>query len=144
VSGITLDVTIPASPENVWAHLRHIERHVDWMQDAEKIVFADDQREGVGTSFTCLTKIGPLRTRDLMTVTRWEEARAMGVTHRGLFRGSGLFTLEQVAAGTRLNWTEVITFPWYFVGPVGAFVARPILRAVWRGNLRRFSRTISA
>lgn len=134
---------LPYSAEQVWEELRHIDRHVTWMLDAASITFEGDQREGVGTTFHCVTKIGPLRTTDIMTVTQWEEGRRMGVAHRGLVTGEGVFTLTQTGRGTLLEWEEDLTMPWQFLGPVGAFLARPLFRLVWTGNLRRFASQLS-
>ena len=123
----------------MWADLSRLKTHVEWMADAEHLEFLTDTHLGVGTRFRVATRIGPFRTSDLMTVTVWEPSREMAVTHDGLFNGSGRFVLEPVAGGTRLLWNETIRFPWYLVGPLGALMARPVLRAIWRGNLRRFA-----
>ena len=136
---ITIGVTVPHSASDVWAELRHIDRHVQWMSDAQSITFHDDQREGVGTSFDCRTKIGPLVTTDVMTITRWDDNVAMGVTHRGIFTGRGEFVLSGDGSDTRITWHESLEFPWWCGGVVGAVLARPILRAVWRKNLIRLA-----
>lgn len=137
---IRVRTTIDAHPRDVWALLENIERHVEWMRDAESITFVSSRRRGVGTEFECLTRVGPLRTRDLMRVTEWEPRRAMGIEHRGAVTGSGRFTLRARRGGrTRFTWTERLTLPWWMGGPAGAIVARPILRRIWRGNLRRLA-----
>ena len=84
---VTVSATYPVAPEVVWQELRHVERHVTWMSDAVAIEFLGDQREGVGTSFRCTTKVGPFKTEDLMTITLWVENTVMGVEHRGLVTG---------------------------------------------------------
>ena len=55
MSSIRVETTINRSPEQVWAIVEPVERHVDWMQDAEAIRFVNDQRRGVGTQFLCDT-----------------------------------------------------------------------------------------
>ena len=126
-----------ASPEAVWAEVRHLERHVDWMSDAEEIRFISDSRSGLGTSFDCLTRVGPIRLTDRMTVTEWREGRTIGVNHVGLVRGSGRFTVSRVRRDrTRFTWEEHLTFPWWMGGPVGGFFGRIVLRRIWRHNLR--------
>jgi carbon monoxide dehydrogenase subunit G len=128
---------IPLPPDAVWAEVERIEDHARWMTDAVAIEFEGDQRRGVGTRIRVATRIGPFRTTDLMEFTRWERPATMGVTHRGLFSGVGEFRLRPEGGGTRFEWTEQVRFPWFFAGPLGAVVARPILRRIWRGNLRR-------
>lgn len=143
---INVSIDIPASAERVWQVVEPVERHVDWMADAESIEFLTDQRRGVGTSFLCRTKVGPIRLTDKMRITRWEPGRAMGVEHVGLVTGSGVFTLEPLSAtSTRFVWDETLIFPWWLGGPLGAFVGgKIVLRSIWRGNLRRLSALCAA
>lgn len=151
-----METTIAAPPDDVWRRLADIGDHVTWMADAAEIRFTGDRRSGVGTVFECETRLGPLRTTDVMEVTEWRDAAAMGVRHKGLFTGTGRFVLEPapVRAGTTdagegegatvLSWEEDLVFPWWLGGSVGAWAARPILRWVWRGNLRRFADLVTA
>lgn len=140
MTSITVRATYDAPPSAVWAELRHIERHVEWMHDAVAITFTNDQREGVGTTFRCDTKVGPFRTADLMTITEWVENTSMGVRHRGLITGEGRFVLRPAGPATELTWRESIEFPWWLAGALGAAAARPVLRAIWRRNLDLLSR----
>ncbi len=134
---------IDRPPGEVWADVRDIASHVAWMQDAVAIRFLTDQIEGTGTRFECDTKIGPFSLVDVMEITSWDDDERMGVRHAGLVQGTGEFTLRPVGDGrTEFRWEEDLTFPWWMAGPVGAFVARPILRRVWRGNLRRLKARI--
>lgn len=139
---VTVSAFYPVSPGELWEELRHIDRHVTWMNDAVSITFLSDQREGVGTSFRCRTKVGPFVTEDVMTIDRWEEGEAMGVTHRGLVAGEGVFRLTAEANGTRMTWSEKLLFPWFALGPIGSTVASPILRALWKKNLENLRREV--
>jgi carbon monoxide dehydrogenase subunit G len=134
---LTLSTELPAPVAVVWEELRHIDRHVHWMADAESITFTTEQHEGVGTQFRCRTKVGPLVTTDVMTITAWEPERTMGVRHSGLITGEGAFHLVAKGDATDMTWAETLIFPWWAGGPLGALVATPILRAIWRRNLRR-------
>jgi len=137
VPGIAVEVVIDAPAAFVWADLESIESHVDWMQDAESIRFLTDQQSGVGTRFECKTVVGPFKLTDIMEIVDWQAGSSMGVTHQGLVVGAGQFTLRASGASTVFSWVEELTFPWYFAGPLGAAAARPILKAIWKGNLRR-------
>jgi carbon monoxide dehydrogenase subunit G len=141
VAGIRVSIDIDAPVDRVWQVVEPVERHVDWMADAESIEFVTDQRRGVGTAFLCVTKVGPIRLTDKMRITQWEPRRAMGVEHVGIVTGTGVFTLEATsAATTRFVWEERLVFPWWLGGPLGAFVGgKLVLRAIWRGNLRRLA-----
>jgi hypothetical protein len=135
--------TIPASVADVWADVRDLGSHVEWMADAEAIRFTTRRREGVGAAFECDTKVGPFRLKDLMEVTEWQEGRTIGVRHAGLVTGVGRFTLRRAGLrrrSTRFTWEERLTFPWWMGGPVGALAGSVVLRLVWRRNLRRLRR----
>ncbi len=135
---VRVGITIAAAPATVWQTIEPIERHVDWMADAESIRFTSHRTRGTGTAFDCVTRIGPFRLVDRMVVTEWEPPRAMGIEHRGVVAGRGRFTLRRTVRNhTRFRWTERLRFPWWLGGPVGALAAWPVLRLVWRRNLRR-------
>jgi hypothetical protein len=129
---------VAASRSAVWTDLERIEDHAEWMRDAVAIRFVGDRRRGTGTVFECDTKVGPIRLTDVMEVTDWEEGASMAVEHRGVVTGSGRFTLEEgPGTATTIRWRERLRFPWWLGGPIGGWVARPVLAALWRGNLRR-------
>lgn len=134
-SGIVVSVIIEAPPEVVWKEAADLASHAEWMADAESIVFRSERRSGVGTVMEVLTVIGPLRTTDVMEVTEWVEGRSIGVTHEGAVSGAGRFTLKAEETGTRFTWSEDLRFPWRFGGPIGAWLARPLFRWIWRRNL---------
>ncbi|MCZ7526880.1 MAG: SRPBCC family protein [Acidimicrobiia bacterium] len=135
---IRVCTTIDASPADVWGEVERIDRHVEWMADAESISFRSARTGGVGAEFEVETRVGPLRTTDVMVVTEWRPRRAMGIVHRGVVTGTGRFTLHRRRGGrTRFCWEERLAFPWWMGGPVGERAARPVLRRIWRGNLRR-------
>ncbi len=114
------------------------------MADAVAIRFQTEQTRGVGTSFFCDTKVGPIKLVDVMTITAWEPEKVMGVKHTGVVTGTGEFTLEPIGSnGTRFTWTESLDFPWWLGGPIGAFVGGQIvMKAIWRRNLRELKKLV--
>ena len=135
---IHLCTVINCTPEETWASVEDISTHIEWMADAESITFTSDQRSGVGTQFECLTKVGPLKTVDVMTVTAWGPPTRMGIEHRGMVTGSGDFMISSDGRGrTIFCWDEVLHFPWWMGGVIGEYFGRPLLKHVWRANLRR-------
>ena len=116
------------------------------MADAVSIRFLSADRRGLGTSFACETRLGPLRTTDIMEITEWSPPSRMGVSHSGAVTGEGLFELHEAAPGasTRLVWTEDLRLPWWLGGPLGAVAARPLLRGVWKRNLARLAHRVES
>ncbi len=142
---ITVGITIDAPPDVTWRAVEPIEHHVHWMAEAETIRFTGTRTRGVGTTFDCVTKVGPIRMTDRMTITEWEPGRMMGIEHTGVVTGRGRFTLRRRRGRrTRFTWKERLTFPWWMGGAVGAFAAKPVLRAIWRRNLRRLKAIVEA
>jgi hypothetical protein len=135
---VELCETIGVPPETVWAAMEHIETHTEWMADAVAITFRTEQRQGVGTEFECLTRIGPFTTTDVMTVTEWRPGVEMGIEHRGVVTGRGSFTLQALPGGmTELCWHEQLSYPWWMGGPVGERTSKPVFERIWRANLHR-------
>jgi hypothetical protein len=144
VGRIRVSIDINATPHRVWEIVEPVERHIDWMADAVAIRFQTEQTRGVGTSFFCDTKVGPIKLVDVMTITAWEPEKVMGVKHTGVVTGTGEFTLEPIGStGTRFTWTESLDFPWWLGGPLGAFVGGQIvMKAIWRRNLRKLKQLV--
>ena len=132
---IQISTHINVSPEILWEELRHIDRHVNWMNDAVSMTFTSPTTEGVGTQFSCLTKVGPLKTTDIMTITQWQENKTMGVEHVGLVKGTGTFHIEPHGEGSTITWKETLSFPLFFLGSLGALAANPLLTYIWKKNL---------
>lgn len=138
MSRIVVSIDIDAPRQRVWDEVAVLERHVDWMADAERIEFLTDSRSGVGTRMEVLTVVGPLRTTDVMEFTEWEPPTRMAIRHQGLVTGVGAFTLTELEGGrTRFTWDEELTFPWYLGNGITATLAKPVLRAIWRRNLTK-------
>ena len=143
MSSIRVSIDVPKPIGVVWDEAARLDRHADWMADAERIEFLDDRRSGVGTAMRVRTRVGPIVLNDDITVEEWAEPRLIAVTHHGLVTGSGSFILEPIAGGTRFTWEEELRFPWSLGGGIAAFFARPVLRRIWLGNLQRFAATVS-
>ena len=144
---LRVETTIHAPPEVVWTHLEDIASHIEWMADAVSIRFLTTQRSGTGTRFTCRTRVGVLRTTDLMEITEWSPPQVMGVRHSGAVSGEGRFELHATGpAGesTAMIWHERLLFPWWLGGPLGATLARPVLRRIWQGNLARLGQQVES
>lgn len=134
--GIEVSIDIPAPPQEVWDYAADLARNAEWMADAASITFTSAQTEGIGTTFDCVTKVGPLKTTDQIEVVEWDPPRVLGIRHQGAVRGVGRFTLEPIPDGARFTWTEELTMPWYFGARAGQRPAAMVLERIWRRNLR--------
>ena len=100
----------------------------------------DPRREGVGVRFSCRTKVGPIVLNDRMEVTEWTDGRLIGIRHRGLVTGEGQLRINPVDdTRTEVVWEEQLMFPARMGGPIGARLARPVLRRIWTSNLTRLA-----
>lgn len=135
---------IDATPERVWRELSDLASHVEWMQDAVAIRFTSDQRQGVGTTFDCETKIGPLKTTDKIEITNWVDEKEMTVRHSGVVTGTGIFHLDAHDEKVDVIWEERLNFPIYFGSKIGEAVAKPIFRKIWSENLRNLKKRVEA
>ncbi len=154
MSDVTVSIVLDAPAADVWVLVEPVERHVDWMADAESISFTSERTRGVGTRFTCVTKIGPITLHDRMEITEWQPVAddtavgRMGVRHDGVVTGTGVFTIEPLdddPRRCRFTWSEDLDFPWYFAGRLGAVVGgRLVLGPLWRRNLRSLQRLVES
>ena len=134
---------IEASPEVVWNAISNIQTHVNWMADASKIRITSEQTQGVGTTFDCDTKVGPLRTTDKMQVTDWVPNQILSISHKGLVEGKGSFILEKPSeCRTLFVWEENLDFPIFLGGKITEFIAKPVLKKIWRGNLYKLKQLV--
>ena len=137
-----LQIGVAAPVEKVWARLSDIATHTEWMSDAVSVEFLTEQRRGVGTSVKVVTRVGPLRAMDLITVTHWVENRSIVAVHGGSVTGTARFELIEDEGSTTVLWFEDLDFPWWMGGKLGYLFARPILRRIWAGNLQRFKQMV--
>jgi len=144
MTSIRVEETILASPEAVWAAIEDISSQVRWMEDAVTIRFTSEAHSGVGATFDCDTRLGPVRLTDRMVVTEWDPPRALGIRHAGVVRGAGRFVLAPAGGGTTFAWVEDLTFPVWMGGALGGVAAAPLLRRVWRRNLRNLKVLVEA
>ena len=134
---------IEAPPEVVWNAISNIQTHVNWMADASKIRITSEQTQGVGTTFDCDTKVGPLRTTDKMQVTEWVPNQILSISHKGLVEGKGSFILEKPSeCRTLFVWEENLDFPIFLGGKITEFIAKPVLKKIWRGNLYKLKQLV--
>ena len=114
---IRITEKIEASPEVVWNAISDIQTHVEWMADASDIRITSEQTEGIGVTFDCDTKVGPLKTTDKMQITEWTPNQTLTIRHKGLVEGTGSFILEKNSDGkTLFIWEEKLDFPLLFGG----------------------------
>lgn len=139
MSRISISHQVPTSAARAWEKLSDLSSHDTWMRDAESIEFLTEQRSGVGTRMRVPTKVGPFRTTDILEVVEWVEGQSIAVSHQGFVGGAGRFTLSGGDAQTTVTWTESLSFPWWVGGAITAWLARPVLKLFWAGNLKRFA-----
>ena len=144
MSKIRVSTLIKAPRPAVWRAVRDIASHVRWMHDADRIRITSPRSTGVGTTFVCDTRVGPFHLKDSMEVVEWRERRAMGIRHTGLIRGVGRFTLKARPGGTLFTWEERLRFPAWMGGPVGAVLAKPVLRRTWKRNLATLKQMVES
>jgi hypothetical protein len=141
MAGVLVRTEIDADPARVWQLVRDLGSHVEWMEDAVAIRFLPGPTTGVGATFDCDTRIGPLALTDRMEVVEWREGEVIGVRHAGVVKGTGRFTVVAAPDGrTVFTWDEELRFPWWLGGPLGEVPGGWVLRRVWRRNLANLKR----
>ena len=130
--------------QQVWETIADLSSHPTWMKDAVDIEFVTDQTSGVGTIMNVETKVGPFWTKDVLEVIDWKEGHHIVMEHRGVVTGNGRLAALADGGVTLVTWTETLRFPWWLGGALTAWLARPVLRSIWRGNLQRLNSRLSS
>ena len=134
---------MPVRHDLVWDALADLGSHAEWMKDAESVEFTSEKKRGTGTSMRVETRVGPFRTMDVLEVTGWNEGESIDVIHKGLVTGTGTLAASRTNGATRVSWVEDLRFPWWLGGPLTALMAKPVLSAIWRGNLERLEESLT-
>ena len=141
---IAVSRTMAIPRQRVWDAVADLASHPVWMRDARSLDFVGEQRRGAGTRMRVTTRVGPLRTVDVMEVVGWDEGTSIDVAHQGLVRGRGSLSVRGNDAGVAVTWVEDLTFPWWLGAGLTAWLVRPFFAAIWRGNLERLERWLSS
>ena len=142
--GVLVRTEIDAPPDRVWEVVRDLGAHVEWMEDAVAIRFLPGPTSGVGATFDCDTRIGPIALTDRMEVTEWREGEAIGVRHAGrrdrhrpVHAGRDARRPHDVHAGT-----SSCGFPGGSADRSARCPGAWVLRRVWRRNLANLKRLV--
>ena len=138
-------IEINAPIKRVWDEVSNINNHTNWMQDAESIEFLSNIKQGVGTKILVLTKVGPIKLKDIMTFTKWIEEVEIEVEHKGIVTGKGSFLLESIdSKRTKFSWNETLKFPIILGGIVGEIFGSYILKIIWKKNIQNLKKVIES
>ena len=141
---IDVQLDLPHGIDRVWDRLTDWQSHSAWIPNT--VVTIMKQTDGLGTEFVGITRIGPLRLDDPMTVAEFQAPSAgrasCTITKTGsVLGGTAGFTLSAVdASTTRLDWFEDIhlkpkaIFWWTapFIVAIGTIAFRSALKAFAR------------
>lgn len=129
--------TLPGPPEVVWRLITDWEHQGDWMLEARDFVITSAHREGVGVQGEATVSIGGITTRDTVRVTGWKPGRRLAIEHIGWVSGEAEMLLAPLPDGsTHLYWREQLRPPWGFLGLIGLTIFKPLMRRIFRQDLR--------
>lgn len=128
--------TLPGPPETVWDLLTDWEHQHDWMLEASDVAVTSPEREGVGVEAHATVRIAGIRMRDRIRVSGWDPPRRLEIRHLGWVKGRGVLELTPSGGGTRVDWREELVPPWGLVGFVGMLPFVPVMRRIFRRDLR--------
>ena len=74
---ITVSTIINKPLDEVWDEVSVLKNHTNWMKDAVNIDFLTESTQGIDTKMKVLTKVGPIKLYDYMTVTEWIERQSI-------------------------------------------------------------------
>ena len=143
---IDIRMDLPHGIDHVWDRLTDWTSHSAWIPNT--VVTISKETKGLGTEFVGITRIGPLRLDDPMTVSEYQTPKAGRASCTIIKTGSVLggtagFVLTALDdSTTRLDWFEDI-----YLKPKGIFWwTAPFVFALgtiaFRSALTAFARTL--
>jgi carbon monoxide dehydrogenase subunit G len=143
---IDIQLELPHGIDRVWERLTDWQSHSAWIPNT--VVTITEQTNGVGTQFVGITRIGPLRLDDPMTVSEFQTPKAGRASCTIIKTGSVIggtagFVLTSLNDSvTRLDWFEDI-----YLTPKGVFWwTSPFILVIgtiaFRSALNAFTRTL--
>ena len=140
---IETSIIIDKPIDIVWQEVKVMENHVNWMEDAIKIDILSENNSGINTKMNVLTKVGPIKLIDTITVIEWKEKESIGDIHQGIVTGIGIFYLNEINdTQTEFKWEETLKFPIYLGGFIGEFFGSFVLKYIWKKNLKNLKELI--
>jgi hypothetical protein len=127
---------MPGAREIVWDLITDWEHQDDWMLEASDFLVTSEHREGVGVEALATIRIGGIRTRDRVRVSVWEPPERLVIEHVGWVRGRGDIRLTAADLDTRIVWLETLQAPLGIVGHLGLWLFAPLMRRIFRRDLR--------
>jgi Polyketide cyclase / dehydrase and lipid transport len=139
-----MSIRIGRRPEAVWPFLVDWERLDRWMREAGDFRVLGEQREGVGVEAETTVRIAGISTRDRIRVSRWEPPWILELQHVGWVEGTGYMELARAERGSQLFWREELIPPWGIFGRIGMRAVSPLMRRVFRRDLRLLRELVEA
>lgn len=142
---LEMGATMPGPPRVVWHLITDWENQGDWMLEASDFAITSEHREGVGVEGEATVKIGGIKTRDKITVTRWEPERRLGIAHEGWVSGGGEILLTPLDNGrTHVFWREDLFPPLGSLGAIGISLFKPLMQRIFERDLKMLASLVRA
>jgi uncharacterized protein YndB with AHSA1/START domain len=144
-SVLEMSQTVPGPPEVVWDLITDWEHQNDWMLEASDFKVISEHKEGVGVEAEATIKIAGIKTRDKVRVVGWEPNRRLAIEHLGWVRGKGEIHLTPLGKDrTHVFWREELQPPVGMLGALGLSSFKPIMRRIFRRDLRVLASLVRA
>lgn len=133
---VKVEVTVEASPAQVWQVLNDSERWPEWFDGMKECRVTSDSWDGVGS--TRLVQVGLMRVDEKMVAWQPEAQWGFYVTQLNLIgyiakRMLEVVDIEPAATGSKLTYTGAIDLvPW--LRPFGGLLKRQVTTA-WQKSL---------
>jgi uncharacterized membrane protein len=137
-------VVIDAPVDRVWAVVADVPFQVEWMTEMTSLTLVPPGRAHVGQRGEATVRVLGVSVNDRVEITELEPPRRYAIRHLGLFRGTGVLTLDPGADGstTILRWEETLVPP--VLPNLGSLVQTPILRSIFQADLERLKRLVES
>jgi uncharacterized membrane protein len=126
---ITIDETIDAPVEAVFAYVDDHRNTVKYMKDLSKWKPTGKVTHGKGAQFEVGMKAGPTTLNSVVDITTWTENRAIGWVSREGFKQTGKWAFKPKGAATAVTFDMEYEFGGGIAGRMLGRAAEPFVRA---------------
>ena len=140
---ISVETTINASPEAVFAYVADVEKHPEWGQHQNAVTRRSGGEVGVGTIYDTINhQFG--EQKETVTVTDYSPGKVFGFDASGVLGvAHHSFEMEPAGSGTRLTKTMQVTKPRFLARISAPMIAMQQPKAL-KEDLRRIKARLEA
>jgi hypothetical protein len=138
-------ITIQASQKTVFNYLSDWEKQSDWILFTT-VTKSENKAQPEEINLLAITKFGPFKVVDTMTITSWQPSEEIVVEHTGkVVKGKGVFIVRKISDHScEFEWQEITPVPFGLIGQAGLVLTMPLVKILFNKSLKKLKNNIES